>query len=65
MLYLGGSSRRMTLEVLRKVDELTRAGAQVGGLEPTESPSLADDQAEFRRLAAACGIRAVSGSPRS
>jgi len=53
MLYLGGSSRRMTLEVLRKVDELTRAGAQVGGLEPTESPSLADDQAEFRRLAAA------------
>jgi hypothetical protein len=51
MLYLGGTSQRMTLDVLRKLDELARAGARVAGAKPTESPSLADDQAEFRRLA--------------
>ena len=53
ILYLGGSSRRMTLDVLRKVDELVRAGAKVVGPKPIESPSLADDQAEFSRLAGA------------
>lgn len=51
MLYLGRTSRRMTLDVLRKIDEWVQAGARVAGAKPKESPSLADDQAEFRRLA--------------
>jgi len=51
VLQLGGSSMRMTLPVLRKLDELVRAGAIVIGKKPVSSPSLADDPDEFRRLA--------------
>ena len=66
MLYLGGTSQRMTLDVLRKLDELVRAGVRVAGAKPLESPSLADDQAEFRRLADALwntGRIATSADP--
>jgi hypothetical protein len=51
VLQLGGSSMRMTLPVLRKLDALVRAGAIVIGKKPVSSPSLADDPDEFRRLA--------------
>ena len=43
VLYLGGTSQHMTLPVLRKVQELVRAGAVVAGLPPLDSPSLSDD----------------------
>lgn len=49
-LYLGESSQRMTLPVLRRIDALVRAGAVVIGDAPKESPSLADDAGEFARL---------------
>jgi len=51
VLQLGGSSTRMTVALLRKLDELVRAGAVIVGKKPQSSPSLADDPQEFRRLA--------------
>lgn len=51
VLYLGGSSGRMTVPALRRIAELARAGANVVGRRPTGSPSLADASAEFERLA--------------
>ena len=44
-------TERMTLSLLRKVRELVRAGATVSGPKPLGSPSLADADAEVRRLA--------------
>ncbi len=51
LLYLGGSSRRMTLAVLQKIHDLVQAGAVVAGPRPEASPALADDPVAFRRLA--------------
>ncbi|MGC4048416.1 MAG: glycosyl hydrolase [Paludibaculum sp.] len=51
LLYLGGSSQKMTLPVLRKIRDLVQAGAVVVGNRPTGSPSLADQQAEFDAVA--------------
>jgi len=51
LLYLGGSSRKMTLPVLRKVRDLVNAGAVVAGDRPVGSPSLADNAAEFNAIA--------------
>ena len=51
LLYLGGSTRRMTLPVLRKIRNLVNAGAIVVGERPTGSPSLADNAAEFAAIA--------------
>jgi alpha-L-rhamnosidase len=50
VLQLGGSSARMTLAVLRKLEGLVEAGAVVVGKRPVSSPGLADDPEEFRRL---------------
>lgn len=50
LLYLGGTSKRMTLPVLRKIRELVSEGAIVAGNKPVDSPSLADDQAEFHAI---------------
>jgi hypothetical protein len=50
VLQLGGSSSRMTLPVLRKLEALVEAGAVVVGTRPERSPSLADDGGEFDRL---------------
>lgn len=50
-LYLGGSSRMMTLPTLRRIDALVREGALLIGMRPQGSPSAADDRAEFARLA--------------
>jgi len=51
LLYLGGSSRMMTMDVLRRIRDLVEQGAVVVGTAPQASPSLADDQAVFRALA--------------
>jgi hypothetical protein len=50
ILYLGGRSQRMTLPVLRQLKSLVSQGAVVVGDRPTDSPSLADDEAEFQRI---------------
>jgi hypothetical protein len=51
ILYLGGSSKRMTLGVLRRISEFVREGAVVAGARPTASPSLADDQGQWIAIA--------------
>jgi hypothetical protein len=51
LLALDPNSRHMTLAVLRKIRDLVEAGANVVGPKPVDSPSLADDQAELRRIA--------------
>ena len=52
ILYLGGTSRRMTLPVMRRIAELVAQGAVLVGNKPVDSPSLADNEQEFQRLAA-------------
>jgi hypothetical protein len=49
-LYLGGSSSRMTVGVLKRLAELADAGATIVGTAPQSSPSLKDDPAEFTSL---------------
>lgn len=49
LLYLGGSSRRMTVAALRRVQRLLDDGATIVGARPESSPSLADDDDEFAR----------------
>jgi hypothetical protein len=50
VLALDPHSKSMSLPVLRKIRELVNAGAIVVGSKPTASPSLSDDDAEFRRI---------------
>lgn len=49
-LYLGGSSRRMTLPILRRIAALVEGGATVIGMAPESSPGLMDDRAEYDAL---------------
>jgi hypothetical protein len=63
ILYLGGTSRKMTLPVLRKIRDLVAAGAIVVGSKPVESPSLADNETEFHAIAnQVWGLRTDSAS---
>ena len=50
LLYLGGSSRYMTLAVLKKLEALVKGGATIAGPKPFASPSLNDNPAEFTRI---------------
>ncbi|QAY78116.1 glycosyl hydrolase [Sphingosinicella sp. BN140058] len=50
ILYLGGSSRMMTLPVLRRIVALADAGARVVGAAPEGTPALGEDPAEYRTL---------------
>ena len=47
VLYLGGTSSRMTGKVLEKLLELAGQGAVITGAAPEKSPSLADDPQRF------------------
>jgi hypothetical protein len=51
ILFLGGRSQRMTLPVLRQIKNLVAQGAVLVGNRPVDSPSLADDEREFQRVA--------------
>ncbi len=50
LLALDPYSKHMSLPVLRAIHALVAQGAVVAGEKPTDTPSLADDQAEFSRL---------------
>jgi alpha-L-rhamnosidase len=50
VLFLGGSSRRMTLSTLQRIASLVEYGATVIGDPPASSPSLNDNQATFDAL---------------
>jgi hypothetical protein len=49
-IYLGGSSRKMTVPTLRRLRDLVAAGATVIGPAPTASPALTDDPKAFAAL---------------
>lgn len=51
-LYLGGSSQKMTIAVLRRITELADAGATIIGMAPNTSPSLEGDPKAFSMLVA-------------
>ncbi len=51
ILALDPSTQYMTLPVLRKIRDLVNAGALVVGPKPINTPSLSDDQAEFKTIA--------------
>ncbi len=51
LLVLDSNARKMTLPVLRKIRNLIKAGATISGVEPESSPSLSDDETEFKTLA--------------
>jgi len=51
VLGLDPYSRHMSLPVLRAIYRLVEAGAVIAGPKPTDDPSEADDQSEFRKLA--------------
>jgi hypothetical protein len=51
VLGLDAYSQHMSLPVLRAIHKLVEDGGVVAGEKPTDDPSLADDQAEFHRLA--------------
>jgi len=50
LLALDPYSKHMSLPVLRAIHALVEQGAVVAGEKPTDTPSLADDQAAFKRL---------------
>jgi hypothetical protein len=50
VLGLDPYSQHMSLPVLRAIHKLVEGGAVVAGPKPSDDPSLADDQAEFRKL---------------
>ncbi|KAA6461924.1 glycoside hydrolase [Acidobacteria bacterium AB60] len=51
LLGLDPYSQHMSLPVLRAIYELVRQGATVAGPKPSDDPSLADDETEFKKLA--------------
>jgi len=51
LLALDANSQHMPLAVLRKIRDMVNSGAFVAGPKPIDSPSLADDQAEFKTIA--------------
>ena len=50
LLALDPYSKHMSLPVLRSIHKLVEQGAVVTGSKPTDTPSLADDAAEFKKL---------------
>jgi hypothetical protein len=50
LLGLDPYSEHMSLPVLRAIEKLVQAGAQVAGPKPKDDPSLADEKAEFQKL---------------
>ncbi len=51
VLMLDESTKLMTLPVLKRIKTLVDAGIKVIGAKPEKSPSLADNDAEFQKLA--------------
>ncbi len=51
LLALDSSTRYMSLPVLKKIQELVNEGAVVTGPKPLNSPSLTDDENEFKSIA--------------
>ncbi|MFD1612331.1 glycosyl hydrolase [Sphingomonas tabacisoli] len=65
-LYLGGTSRQMTVPVLRRIAEFADAGVTIIGDAPEASPGLKDDKLEFDALVRRIwmgGANVIAGQP--
>ncbi len=51
VLMLDESAKYMTLPVIKKIHELVQSGIKLVGSRPEMSPSLADDNTEFQKIA--------------
>ncbi len=51
VLILDESASLMTLPVLKKIQELAHAGVKIIGNQPKKSPSLSDNELEFKKIA--------------
>lgn len=51
VLILDESASLMTLPVLKKIQELAHAGVKIIGNQPIKSPSLSDNELEFKKIA--------------
>lgn len=51
LLALDSTAKNMTLPVLKKLGELVNAGMRLVGAKPLKSPSMSDNEAEFKALA--------------
>ncbi|TMI89612.1 MAG: glycoside hydrolase [Bacteroidetes bacterium] len=50
VLVLDSNATKMSLPVLRKISKLVKAGAAIAGVKPLTTPSLSDDEKEFKAL---------------
>lgn len=50
LLVLGSNAVKMSLPVLKKIEKLVKGGATISGVEPQNTPSLSDDDAEFKKI---------------
>lgn len=57
-IHLGGTSEKMTLATLARLDAMAEAGATIIGMKPVASPSLGDDPADFASLVESMWARA-------
>ncbi|MFN4145930.1 MAG: glycosyl hydrolase [Runella sp.] len=51
VLMLDESTQLMTLSLLKRIKQLADAGVKIIGTKPQKSPSLADNEADFKKLA--------------
>jgi hypothetical protein len=52
MLVLDSNARKMSLPVLKKIQQLVKAGATITGVKPESTPSLSDDETTFKNIMA-------------
>lgn len=50
VLVLDSNAKYMSLPVLRKINALVKAGATITGIKPSGTPSLSDDETEFKNI---------------
>src|SRR5674476_409062 len=50
LLVLDSNAKEMSLPVLKKIQELVKAGATVTGIKPENTPSLSDDETTFKNI---------------
>ena len=52
VLALDENAKNMSLPVLRKIRDMVKAGATITGIKPVRTPSLSDNQTEFKTIVA-------------
>ena len=50
VLVLDSNAKKMSLPVLKKIQQLVKEGATIAGIKPETTPSLSDDEATFKNI---------------